>query len=116
MQSLAVENFVEWWNTTRWLQYCAIYVRPQEIPWWQIASGINAILTWLLYWLAAYTLERMDHPDAFDERNIEKGIRATYTVQKALSIYSIVCTLAITIAVASHLKFPHFGTKMFPWM
>ena len=109
-------GFATWWNGIPLLGVIEIYVRPKDIPVWQVASFLNGTMAFGLYWFAAEALERYDHPDAWPDRRIEGVIRSTSFIRTLLTCYTIVCSIYLTFASALDFPIPGLGTRVFPWL
>jgi hypothetical protein len=82
--------------------------RCRELPLWQVASALTAVLTWAYFlrtkrhWLAKDTTE------AWPEAWMEREYVTFQAVRTTLSLYAIACTLSIAAVTAWRLKWPHF--------
>ncbi|MHB8158225.1 MAG: hypothetical protein ACYDEQ_12650, partial [Desulfocucumaceae bacterium] len=91
------------------------FLLPHEIPIWHITAFINALLAWFLYLAADWFLRRYEHHKPIPEIFLEKGIHILTTVRAPLSLYTIACTLYITVKIGLKMNWPPLGTKLFPW-
>lgn len=92
------------------------FIRPGQIPLWQIATFCNSILglwAWrkIRYWMACYK-----HDDGPDDAVVERTLGRMYFLRRIFSAYVIVCNGYIAIQLARKLPFPEFGSSLFPWV
>jgi hypothetical protein len=80
------------------------YVEPETLPAWQIASAINAVLTW---WIFFYSQRYLLEPDWSGRVvSVDNFYRITFTVRNVLSVYTSLCLLYITASISGHIRFP----------
>jgi hypothetical protein len=73
-----VNAFVEWFNKSEISRFLAIYVMPAQIPIWQIAAFVNALLEIAFFLFLGAMLQRVGHPDAWPDERIEGTIRSFF--------------------------------------
>ena len=92
-------------------------VAPTELPGWQIASFINALLAWAFGFWAVPQLRA--HAKHSTEARSEASLRREYTgfqaVRTTLSLYSIACTFYIAASTAWQTEWPAIRFVIFPW-
>lgn len=103
-------KFGNWWNDTQVARFLSVYVVPEEIPIWQLASFINAVLAFGLFLLAQQVLAWN-----VTGKQIFWTIRSTAFVRGVLTLYTVICTAYITLQALPELELPRLGTKLFPW-
>ncbi|MCH8831070.1 MAG: hypothetical protein IID45_15980 [Planctomycetes bacterium] len=108
-------NFTEWLESSDLGQLASIYVQPIEVPWWQVSATVNSFVALGLFWYSGEILFRIEHEEPWSETFVENVLRSTTFVRCALTLYTISCTLYITIRAASAWELPRLGTKLFPW-
>lgn len=108
-------GFGEWINDTAIGRFAVIYVVPGEMPIWQVAAGINSVLAIGLFIFAGSALFRIEHDQAWPEGHVVRVLRVSTAVRGVFSLYTIACTLYITVRAASDWNWPPLGTKVFPW-
>jgi hypothetical protein len=86
---IGVETFAAWWNEGKLTKLLSIYVRPSEIPIWQIAAFINAILAIGLFWFAGEALLRKRERRPWSDLLIERVIRSTTFFRCVLTLYTV---------------------------
>lgn len=94
--------------------FCAIFVRPGEIPIWQIASTINAILAIGTYYVVRHWYLRMESGLPVDEVGAERKLSTVYFVRRLLTSYAIICNGIMLYHLAAKLPLPAISSKMFP--
>jgi hypothetical protein len=92
-------------------------VAPTELPGWQIASFINALLAWAFgFWAVPQLRAHVKHST---EARSEASLRREYTgfqaVRTTLSLYSIACTFYIAASTAWQTEWPGIRFVLFPW-
>jgi hypothetical protein len=107
---------VEWFNKSEISRFLAIYVIPAQIPIWQIAAFVNALLAIAFFLFLGAMLQRVGHPDAWPDESIEGTIRSFVFVRTVLTLYTITCTLYITLQKATTWNWPPLDARLFPWM
>lgn len=96
--------------------FVAAFVRPGEIPLWQLASAINALLAIVLFGLVRHWIHRVDAGLTINEPRIERALAVLVPIRRLLSSYSIVVNIVVLFFVAKKLPLPPIGTKLFPWL
>lgn len=76
---------------------------------WQWASGVNAIISIVFYWIVDYWLRRMNSGLAVDEGGVRKCLSYLGAFCAMLSIYSIWANISILVHSKPFLTFPSFG-------
>ena len=109
------DGFADWWAQTPLGNILAIYVAPAEVPLWQVAAAINAIVAISLFVFAGAALMRFGAPDEWPHKRIEVVVRSLVVVRSSLTLYTIACTLYITLEAAKEWDLPALGMKLFPW-
>ena len=108
-------EFAEWWNQSPATRILGIYVSPGEIPIWQLAAFVNALLTIALFLFAGAALLRMGDRDEWPASVVRAVLRVASVFRSTLTLYTVACSLYITIEAASEWSLPSLGTKLFPW-
>ena len=89
-------DFALWWDGNAALRLLKLYVVPQEMPLWQLASALNGGIAIYLWFYARAILRLLAKNRAPAETTV-RGVWQTFTViSAALSLYTISCTLLIT--------------------
>ncbi len=110
-------DFADWVNGAVIGQFASIYIVPKEIPIWQLVSFVNALLAIGLFLFAGAQLFSIKHGEPrLAPSLVEKILRTTTFVRGTLTLYTIACTLYITVRAASDWDLPQLGTKWFPWL
>jgi hypothetical protein len=93
------------------------YIVPPEIPPWQLAAAINAVLAWIAFFIADLLLVRSEKHQSLPGDWLNDAFRWVAIVRNTLSLYAIACTLYITVELALEGRWdlPPLGAKLFPW-
>lgn len=112
---MAWNDLAAYWNRIPAVEILNEFVVPKSLPWWQVASGVNAILAWVIFLMADWYLPPPDKkPDA--PRELLKLIYNSLTIfRNTLSVYSGACSLYLAIQVGTNSRLPPLGSHLFPW-
>jgi hypothetical protein len=108
-------TFADWWDATPLTRFLGLYVAPHDLPLWQMAAFVNATLAIGFFVFAREALVRIKNGMAWPETIVVRLFRSATFVRCLLSLYTIACTLFITVRAASLFHFPGIGTNLFPW-
>lgn len=103
------------WLGGRAGELVAAFVRPGEIPLWQLASAANAILALVVFGLVRHWLRRGQVGLVNDERRIGRVLAALYFFRRVLTMYTIGTNLVVYYSLARKLPLPSVGSTLFPW-
>lgn len=92
------------------------YLLPTSIPAWQVAALINVLLTWWVYTRATWYVHQADGGQQFDLKSAARFFQRTFIVRNILSVYTSLCTLYITVTIATAIRLPALQPIFFPWM
>lgn len=92
------------------------YLIPEALPWWQIASGFNALLTFGLLFVASSALPRVSMTPPKWERGSKMSVEAASWMRGMLSWYSILAVIYIFGVESLGLTWPQLGTKFLPFL
>ena len=109
-------EFADWISSTSVGDFADVYVQPTVVPIWQISAFVNSILAIGLFLYAGIVLFRIENNEAWSATRAERVIRGTAFLRAVLTLYTISCTLYLTIQAASDWNLPQLGTRLFPWM
>lgn len=93
---MTVAEFVEWWDGNRALQFLKIYIVPHQVPLWQIASALNAVLAIILWVYARHVLRLIGKKKGQTEGRVRAVWQTAKAITVVLALYSIACTVIIT--------------------
>jgi hypothetical protein len=97
------------------LKAARAFIVPDQLPLWHVTSAFNAMASWGLYFISDYY-----YKDLKDGVEIPKNA-LSYTflwlplIMNVFTIYSLFCTVYITVQVTSTLDLPPLHAKLFPW-
>jgi hypothetical protein len=97
-------------------EFAVAFVRPGEIPIWQIASTLNAILAISLFLLLRHWLRRTEVGLENNELTIERTLAGFYLTRRLLSTYTIGNHLVVFYLLARELPLPTVGSSFFSWL
>jgi hypothetical protein len=103
------------YDTSQILQALRPYVVPEAMPIWHVTSALNAAGSWGLYFVADYFYKDVKHGTEIPETTLHYLFTWTGTVMSLFAVYSLLCTVYITVQVASTLDWPPLGAKFMPW-
>lgn len=112
---LLLPNVIEWWISLPWAPILNVYAMPNIIHPWHIATGFNAVMALLGYYLFLDRAPRFITNGAWSESSVANGIRAFTFFRGIVSLYSIVVGIYLTIAAARVMAWPSWSTDIFPW-
>lgn len=112
---------INWWSSANdtWLEFFStpfitLYIAPLELPRWQLASGVNALLVWILYLIANYYVVQYKRDENYKISKLtEYTVRSIWLVSAILSLYTI--SILIYNAFSLEWGFVKIGEKWFPW-
>ena len=112
-----------WYRLTSLIQDARIapllepYIAPAQLPLWQLGAAVSAFLAWLLYFLADKHLRaiKRDDPNRASDASIKRQIWTITVTRSTLALYTIACTLYITISIAADYQWPPLEIVLFPW-
>jgi hypothetical protein len=90
-------------------------VDPPNLPLWQIASALNAIIAWGFFFRGSRLYLTRHLADAPSETWVQREYAIIRGVRTILSVYTIFCTLYIGAVVAWHIDWPSIHILVFPW-
>jgi hypothetical protein len=90
-------------------------VAPLELPLWQVAGALNALLAWVFFFRADQHVQAQGTVEAWPEAWIGREYAAFQALRTTLSLYVIACTFYITAAVSWRTEWPAIRIVLFPW-
>lgn len=93
---MTVTEFTEWWDTNGALQFLKLYIVPHQVPLWQIASALNAMLSIILWVYARRVLRLTEKNRPPPTAHVRVIWRIASVVSVGLSLYAIACASIIT--------------------
>jgi hypothetical protein len=88
---------------------------PFELPLWQVAGALNALLAWLFFFHADQHLLAQGTTEAWPEVWLRREYVLFQLARTSLSLYVIACTFYIAAAVAWQTEWPPIRFVLFPW-
>ena len=113
--AMAADSWHDWLGG-RLGAFAVALVRPGEIPIWQLASTVNAILAITLFLLLRDWLRRGEVGLANNEVTIERTVWSFFFVRRLLTTYTIGNQLVVFFLLARQMPLPTIGTTLFPWL
>ena len=102
------------WDDTQAAPLLFAFVVPMSVPLWQAASGLNAVLAWVLYGIADLALHRYDDGRPPNEIGLNFMLRTMALVRWILSLYTITIALYIAASLYEEFGLPPIGKELFP--
>ncbi|MFM9957332.1 MAG: hypothetical protein ACKVZJ_04605 [Phycisphaerales bacterium] len=90
-----------------------VFVRPGEIPVWQLASAANAVLALAMFLAVRRWALRAEKDLAINEPRIERVLSVAYFVRRLFTSYAIVNNLIVLYYLARELPLPPIGSQFF---
>ncbi len=108
-----------WWVfNLNWLGPLGVFltrmVAPFELPLWQVASGLNALLAWAFFFRANRHLVAQGTTEEWPERRLQCEYVTFQAIRTTLSVYAIICTFYIGAATAFESEWPPVRFILFP--
>ena len=91
------------------------FIVPNSFPYWQIASGINASLAWVLLIVLDYAWLKHQRAAHVSVRIYSVIIKIFSFIRTVLSIYTIAITIYIAVTLYGYIELPQIENKWFPW-
>lgn len=88
---------------------------PLDLPLWQAAGALNAVLVWVFFFHADQHLLAQGTAEAWSEDSIRREYAIFQAVRTILTLYVIACTFYIAAAVAWQTEWPPIRFVLFPW-
>lgn len=101
-----------WWAELPGVNLLNLYVVPTEVPAWHITAVFNALVAFVIYLVADHELFKLKRDLPVSEKAVDGFIRGATFVRGLSSIYTIGCTLWVTVDAARQMPWPGVG----PWL
>ncbi len=89
----------ELWSRIPHVEIVNRYIVPQGLPWWQVASAVNALITFYVYFYIKDQARRIEAGAETPPLAVVRTIDGWTVVQRILSFYTIFCTFVITASL-----------------
>ncbi len=106
---------VDWWNEQSWATILNIFLMPNILHPWHIATGINALFSILLYYVVFEPAPRYLNAKVWSKKIVKMVIDGFMLVRGFISIYTIFVGISIAVLAAPSMKWPEFSWDLFPW-
>ncbi|MDF1789589.1 MAG: hypothetical protein P1U82_27250 [Verrucomicrobiales bacterium] len=105
------------WDSIPGVEVVDAYVLPTHIAPWHVASVVNAVIAWGLFFLADFALSSEQRRGCLVGNRMAFGnaIAIVLLCRGLLSLYTIACVLYISAALLPEIQWPPLGPKIFPW-
>ncbi len=107
-------NAAFWWNETYAADFLNAFVAPQGLPRWQIAAAANAILAWLLFFIADYVLLQYDRGNEPNQALFDFSVGAIKVGRGVLTFYTITATIYLAASLVEKWGLPPIGDNWLP--
>lgn len=104
------------WVGGRLSEFLDAFIRPGEVPIWQVSAAVNAVLAITAWLLARHWLLRAESGLAINEPGIDRTLAWMLGVRRVLTSYAIVCNFYAAWHLAQKMPLPSIGSKLFPWL
>jgi hypothetical protein len=106
---------IEWWNSQSWAKVLNVYVMPNEIHPWHIATGLNAAITLLGFFYFLDRAPRRIREGIWSESTVLRAVQVFTLTRGLISIYTILVGLYLTVIAARAMNWPLWSGKLVPW-
>lgn len=114
--AMSVEAWPRILGATPLAEALVAFIRPGQIPIWQVATAVNSLLGIGAYVLISYWLARYKNDDPPRDSTISTTLASGSFVRRLLSSYVILCNLYMAGRLAMKLPVPSIDTRLFPWV
>lgn len=94
---------------------CEYVIVPVDVPPWQLAAVINAVLGVALFLASDLLLVRLRHGIHFSDYIWSPFIKWLRFCRGVLTIYTVACAIYIVAVMSERWVLPPLGTRFFPW-
>jgi hypothetical protein len=91
------------------------FIVPDQLPLWHVTSAFNSVASWGLYFLSDYYYKDWQQGVQIPETTLRYTFLWLPLIMNIFTIYSLICTVYITVQVTSNLDLPPLHAKLFPW-
>jgi hypothetical protein len=97
------------------LKAARAFIVPEQLPLWHVTSAFNALASWCLYFLSDYYYKHWQEGVQIPENALRYLFLWLPLIMNTFTIYSLFCTVYITVQLTSTLDLPPLHAKLFPW-
>jgi hypothetical protein len=112
---LILPNAIELWNSQPWTRILNVYVMPDEIHPWHLATGLNAAITLFGFYYFLDRAPRRLREGIWNESPVLRGVQIFTFIRGTISIYTIFVGLLLTVRAAQSMNWPAWSGKLIPW-
>jgi hypothetical protein len=113
--SPSVLEVVRGFVSPRVLEVGHSFIVPDQLPLWHVTSAFNALASWCLYLLSDYYYKDWQRGLPIPENALRYTFWWVPLIMNIFTIYSLFCTVYITVQETSNLNLPPLHAKLFPW-
>ena len=115
LKIVILPTVIDWWNSQPWTRVLNVYVMPNEIHPWHIATGLNAVITLLGFYYFLDRAPRRIREGVWNGSTILNAVQAFTLTRGIISIYTIIVGLYLTVIAARSMNWPLWSGRLFPW-
>jgi hypothetical protein len=108
-------TMIDVWNSQPWAGVLNIYVMPNEIHPWHIATGLNSAITLLGFYYFLDRAPRRIFEGVWKEAGVLRTLQIFIFVRGMISMYTISVGLYLTVIAAERMKWPAWSWRIVPW-
>lgn len=108
-------NVIELWNSQSWTKVLNVYVMPNEIHPWHVATGLNSAIALIGFYYFLDRAPRRLREGIWNESTVLHGVQIFTFIRGAISIYTIFVGLLLTVRAAQFMHWPTWSGKLVPW-
>jgi hypothetical protein len=108
-------TIIDWWNSQLWTKVLDVYVMPNVIHPWHLATGLNSVIALLGFY---YFIDRAPlrlSEGIWTETKVLRGLQVFTFVRGTISIYTILVGLYLTVSAARSMNWPAWSGRIVPW-
>ena len=103
-----------WWAAQPWTPVINVFLMPETLHLWHVATGLNAAVALGSYYLYFERAPRFIEDGAWSEATARRVMNALLWVHFVISTYTISAGLVLTWRAAFKLNVPPWSTELFP--
>ena len=111
---LFLPSIISWWNAQYLSKFINIYLAPNEIPLWQLASAFNAALNICGHYYFFDKAPILINEGQLNENITKKILQIFKFTRGFISLYTIGVMLLLTVFSAQLLHLPSFSFRLLP--
>lgn len=112
---VVLQHVIIWWNSIPGKDVLNVYVMPEVIHPWHIASGLNAVIALLGYYLFIDRAPSYLESRHWSASKVKRGLQIFTFIRGLISMYTITVGVYLTLVAAKTMSWPRWSGTLFPW-